>query len=303
MQQLARAVMRRDLALLREQASQEKPLSQTEPVKAATPTANGADRAEVPHDGLKLDEQPVDETVKPEPNVAPPAPMMEPITEPAVEEQNSTGDLLDTDMAMSGDGAAPEATPAEALPPQEAPQDESKPPDSGLQVKTDHDEMEDLFGDGGDATDDDKAPDTANISDARDLDSLFNDPVSAGGAVGSGEENTDFASGFDFGSFNASLDNNAADTDNLEGLLPGLQDYANTQPVTTEPDFEALFAPDPTFDSQNANMNGQPQDNGEQHDSTFDDFNFAQFTGGDYGNGNEGNGGNVNDEDFDFNFE
>nr|OQO22460.1 hypothetical protein B0A51_11602 [Rachicladosporium sp. CCFEE 5018] len=93
----------------------------------------------------------------------------------------------------------------------------------------------------------DAPPDTATMSVNADLDSLFNDPLSADGQ-GSGPGTTfdDDINGngdFDFASFNDSINNGAEqdenDGDNISALLPGLQDYADGS--TAEPDFGAIF--------------------------------------------------------------
>lgn len=134
-----------------------------------------------------------------------------------------------------------------------------------------------------------KAPDTAT----GDLDSLFNDPISAEGASSSNafsfEQNN--SNELDFSSFGAGFDSAGADNDNISSLLPGLEDYANTQTNAGAEleDFSAFF---------NSGDDGQNQaDNGEQRDTTFDDLmdlaNFEPMDGDD-------NGGNMNHADLDF---
>jgi hypothetical protein len=141
---------------------------------------------------------------------------------------------------------------------------------------------------------DDKPPDTGTYTN--DLDSLFGGPTSAGAGDGAdfNMDNPNDNSVFDFGSFGNDTENAATDNDNLSALLPGLQDYANTQPTGNgEPDFDALFSTDM---AGNADGNGN-----QQEDDTFADFmNFDDF-GADYTQG-KGEGEN-NDKDFDFNFD
>ena len=145
-------------------------------------------------------------------------------------------------------------------------------------------------------------PDTGTFSNTNDLESLFGAPTSAeaGDAPDFGidpNNNTEF----DFGSFGTNLDdhNNSADNDNISALLPGLQDYANTQPSGSgEPDFGALFSTDLPMASEDQG-DGQQRDGLEHRDSTFDDlFDLSDFNAGDMGEG----GGNEN-QDIDFSFD
>lgn len=136
-------------------------------------------------------------------------------------------------------------------------------------------------------TDDDQPPDTGTLSNNADLDSLFNDPISASGD----NPTTEFDSGgdFDFGAFNASLgDNNDDGDDSIAALLPGLQDYANNTNDSGEPDFDTLFAADgPATDEKGKdNGNNPPLD-------SFDDL-MADFDAGGYGG--------ENDDDLAFSF-
>nr|POF14131.1 hypothetical protein CFP56_03155 [Quercus suber] len=142
-------------------------------------------------------------------------------------------------------------------------------------------------------TDDDNPPDTGTFSNNADLDSLFNDPISAGGGGDNPPTDFDPNGDFDFGSFNASLgDNNHNndgndndDNDNISALLPGLQDYANNIHTSGQPDFDALFATDVPAGDDNGNNNPPG-------DSTFDDLmDFADF-----------NAGGENNDDLDLSF-
>lgn len=153
----------------------------------------------------------------------------------------------------------------------------------------------------------DKAPDTATFSNTGDLDSLFNDPASAGGMGGDSGDGPDFSTSadlnaeFDFGSFSAGLNADASnDNDNISSLLPGLQDYANENAGNDAPDFSSKFATDANANSnsqtQNTDANGGDQQNdAAQRDTAFDDFLDLTFDMS--GNENQ-NGGN----DFNFDF-
>lgn len=157
----------------------------------------------------------------------------------------------------------------------------------------------------GEQSAEEKAPDTATFSNTGDLDSLFNDATSAGGAGGEGGDEPDFSTSadlnaeFDFTSFNDASNSN--DNDNISALLPGLQDYAN-ETTGTEPDFSSFFTADPpnnlTDQSQNNNTDmGQQLIDTAQGDSTFDDIFDMTF---DMGGGNDGNQNGGNQFDFDF---
>lgn len=149
---------------------------------------------------------------------------------------------------------------------------------------------------------DDKAPDTATFSNTGDLDSLFNDATSAGGAGGDEPDfgtSADLNAEFDFTSFNDASNSN--DNDNISALLPGLQDYAN-ETTGTEPDFSSFFTADPpnNLNDQSQNNNtamGQQLIDTAQGDSTFDDIFDMTF---DMGGGNDGNQNGGTQFDFDF---
>lgn len=157
----------------------------------------------------------------------------------------------------------------------------------------------------GEQSADDKAPDTATFSNTGDLDSLFNDPTSAGGMGGDAGDEPDFSTSadlnaeFDFQSFNDASTSN--DNDNISALLPGLQDYANDT-AGAEPDFSSFFTADPapTMTDQTQNSNtamGQQQIDTAQGDSTFEDLFDLTF---DMSGGNDGNQNGGNDFNFDF---
>lgn len=154
----------------------------------------------------------------------------------------------------------------------------------------------------------DKAPDTATFSNTGDLDSLFNDPASAGGLGGDNGDAPDFSTSadlnaeFDFGSFTADLDANASnDNDNISALLPGLQDYANNT-ANVDQDFSSIFNTDatanPTDQTNNTGTGGtDDQTGGTQQDTAFDDFFDLTFDMNGDGAENQ-NGGNSFDFDF-----
>ena len=149
---------------------------------------------------------------------------------------------------------------------------------------------------------DDKAPDTATFSNTGDLDSLFNDATSAGGAGGDEPDfgtSADLNAEFDFTSFNDASNSN--DNDNISALLPGLQDYAN-ETTGTEPDFSSFFTADPPNNLNDQSQNndtamGQQLIDTAQGDSTFDDIFDMTF---DMGGGNDGNQNGGTQFDFDF---
>ena len=154
----------------------------------------------------------------------------------------------------------------------------------------------------GEQSADDKAPDTATFSNTGDLDSLFNDTTSAGGAGGDEPDfstSADLNAEFDFTSFNDASNSN--DNDNISALLPGLQDYAN-ETTGTEPDFSSLFTADPpnnlTEQSQNNNTGmGQQLVDTAQGGGTFDDIFDMTF---DMGGGTDENQNGGAQFDFDF---
>lgn len=140
-----------------------------------------------------------------------------------------------------------------------------------------------------------KAPDTAT----GDLDSLFNDPISAEDAAAADAFSFDQnnSNEIDFGSFGAGFDSTGADNDNISSLLPGLEDYANTQTNAAADvmDFSSFFNTDDN--GQNTGMD--QQGSGKQRDTTFDDLmDLANFDGMD-GDDNNNNSNNHN-ADLDF---
>ena len=123
---------------------------------------------------------------------------------------------------------------------------------------------------------------------------------------------------FDFGlptTDSQNLNNDLLDNDNISALLPGLQDYANTQPDdeggvggTDDPDFDAIFG---DGDGGLGEMGEENGDGGVDGMESFLDFDFAADfaggegeTGGGDGTGETGAGNlNAGDEEDFFKFD
>ncbi|KAK5136962.1 hypothetical protein LTR08_001469 [Meristemomyces frigidus] len=300
--QLAKAVMRRDLVTCREKAS---PLPSN--AVAHNPSMSGLAKTKVdaainskptnPDQGSSLEGfvKPKPSEVKVHPTGTSPRGDDVEKLEPEQTDQSVDQRVDMTQLVVeSGPSTAPE-------------EDNSQASDPALQVDTKKNAKADLMDDIQLAPEDDQAPGTGTYSNNADLDSLFNDPTSAVDAVNAAaapdfDMGADAAASFDFDHFNTNLDNAAADNDNISALLPGLQDYANTQPVgSAEPDFAALFATEAPVNGVGEEA-GDLQGSGEHRDSTFDDLmDFNDFNAGDYaGNEEDGSGG---DQGFDFTFD
>ena len=298
--QLAKLVMRRDLAICRERSGQPNSIqvngttsnnevAKQELADSKPATSSGSKQTPSEEDVAMHDAQPS------QPSSPERLPDKVDATEHvASEEQLKQDGNFDDQPAASNDQIqAPQ--PEDAI--------NEKPSESTLQIDT-QPKPKESTGEGDQQPDEEIPPDTGTFSNTNDLDSLFGGPVSAG----PGEAPTDFnmdssnIDEFDFISFGNNGDNNnAADNDNISSLLPGLQDYANTQPNSSgEPDFDALFSTDMPMGGQQGNATTET---GDHRDSTFDDLmNFADFNEGDFAAGNGGSGGNVNQE-FDFSFD
>ncbi|EMC98206.1 hypothetical protein BAUCODRAFT_155413 [Baudoinia panamericana UAMH 10762] len=301
--QLARTVMRRDLARCRDSSGEHflKPSVNTaaEPRgsdrgRADTEATNGTshvDATEIPDAHMSdaaLDQA---ETVE-QPEAEPANP-----SEGSIEQDTEAARSLEESMKR----AATISTNVQQAPPasydgiadshsmSEVPTEGDKPADNVFELDTTAPDVQASS----DATDE-IAPDTANISDTRDLDSLFNDSASAGPATGDFDMGTNDAAEFDFSTFNASLDGNTADNDDsISSLLPGLQDYANTQPNTSDADLDALFTSAPSASGLD----------GPQHDTTFDDImDFSNFNADDLPASGEGQARTQDDLNFDLDF-
>lgn len=291
MQQFAKVVVRRDLAVARSSKSGRG--AATQPVEATpavtansnVPEPTAAQPSEAKPDIVDMTESdpPQPETTK-EPEQLP---VTSPKKRPSPSHEDGSSEEPATKKQATGDEKPATTEPQTA--------------DTKLELNTNPTDQI-----GGEQSADDKAPDTATFSNTGDLDSLFNDATSAGGMGGDGGDEPDFSTSadlnaeFDFQSFN---DTSAAnDNDNISALLPGLQDYANDT-TGTEPDFSSFFTADPANNladqSQNTNSAmGQQLIDTAQGDSTFDDIFDMTFDMSGGNDGNQNNGGN----DFNFDF-
>jgi hypothetical protein len=290
--------MRRDLAGLREESNPQK----SEPAKLGvipkiTASENDAPVVQEPDVLAKpADSEPAVVEVEAEAEAKPFTPEVK--VDPVVDnpDPEPEPDLLDVfEDHLNAEQKAESPPAAEKLAPAET-ETEPNAPDTALQLDTKTEKPEESAEKSAAQSEDEKPPDTANTSEGRDLESLFNDPMSAGGAAV--DDNPDFTAGFDFGTFNAGLNDNTGDNNDLSSLLPGVQDYASMQPSgTDQPDFDALFAADVPMG----------EDSQQQHQSeqqSFDDLlNFGDFGAGDFSGGGEADGNNNNNQDFDFNFD
>jgi hypothetical protein len=293
--------MRRDLAIARERANPQKPKPAT--AVSAEPVAPSKDDAPPSLPAVL-------ETVATQ---TPPQTDDPVLTEEAAAtkaEEHVTGQ--DGEVTSSNTNAAqtesdekpPSPIATEQQQPPTQPEITTKSPDPPLQLDTNPASTNIPPSKSGPSSEnEDQPPDTAATND---LESLFNDPMSAGGnladTTNAEEDPSDFTAGFDFGSFdNTGLnDNTTGDDDNdLSSLLPGVQDYANMQPTgTDQPDFDALFA----ADGDVAMGDGDGQGQSAEQQSFEDLLNFGDFGTGDFTTGGEQGEGN-NNQDFDFNFD
>lgn len=271
-------VMRRDLAACKERSGQlTRDPAPTQPITTDTRMDTTEDQQQEPD--AKPDAVPVTEPEQP-------APMEDVVMEdakPAVPEVKTPQDSNPTEQpSEQSDDAKPQQPSKTDLDPVG---DDAKTADTDLHIDT---KAVNKVDPEGKSNDDEKAPDTAAETN-NDLDSLFNDDtMSAGGmAADAGDYNFDQDGGnIDFGDF-AIGNNDGADNDNISSLLPGLEDYANTQ--SNEVDLDQLF----NLNSNDDNgMNAQGA--GEQGDS-FEDL-LAGFDGDVV---DENPNGTAN-QDFDF---
>ena len=310
--QLARAVMQRDLAVCR---AKERPSPSTAVVSVIRST-NEVTKTDLHSDaeinidmkdgvavqttthsrGVSVESPPKSESGKVE---------VQPAEDP--DEKHNVEMLEAEPMLQSVDQNADDVKPTVDLGPSIEPrEDSSRTSEPALLVDTKTDARLYPTLDSHSAHPDDEAPDTGTYSNTADLDSLFNDPTSAVDAVDSAEApsfdmDAGTSASFDFDSFNSNIDTIATDNDSISALLPGLEDYANTQPVgSAESNVNALFATDVPVDGLSGEGGDMPG-SGEQHDSTFDDLmDFNDFNTGDYaGSGEDGTSNNQ----FDFAFE
>lgn len=274
-QQLAKLVMRRDLAVCQERSGVVKPTQTTGASAPSTaerqqdssqPTNSSSAEAEVKTDA--------DTTMQ---DVPPTEPTQDAeMTDAKAEKSEDEQSRIDATSTDTKAGKPPEEPTAQP----DTTQTDSKPADTALQIDTKPTTAE------ASQNPDDQPPDTGTFTN--DLESLFGGPTSAG-PVDGGDFNNNTE--FDFGSFGA---NGGENDDNITSLLPGLQDYANNQSPTHASDFDKIF-----------DLESVPIDpNQTQNDNTFDDLlDFEDFTGGDYGGGDGGNGHGGGDGDFNFDFD
>lgn len=285
MQQFAKVVIRRDLAVARSSSSE----VATKAVEA--PPAVIAEPTAPENSATQSGEATTDVTDMTEPDAPQPETTKEAEEPPAASPKKRSSPSHE-------DGSVEEpATKKQAVGDEVPATSEPQTSDTKLELNTNTNEQA-----SGEQSADDKAPDTATFSNTGDLDSLFNDTTSAGGAGGDEPDfstSADLNAEFDFASFNDASNSN--DNDNISALLPGLQDYAN-ETTGTEPDFSSFFTADPpnnlTDQSQNNNTAmGQQLIDTAQGDSTFDDIFDMTF---DMGGGTDGNQNGGAQFDFDF---
>lgn len=270
---MAKLVMRRDLAVCRERAGI------SVPSKVETASADTSEDASVEQLKAESQGQDIDSKV----DVS-----MTDVEPEKTEQPEETDDVNDEEGKSSGETAAIEKAEPERPSAEETGTKAEDPP---LQIDTDAKPDENKPQQG----EEDAQPDTGTFSNVNDFDSLFGGPTSAGPMDSAGFNTDDNGNAdFDFDSFG---NNNAGDNDNLSNLLPGLQDYANTQAGGSgDTDFDALFS---------TGMSGGNDGSGENRDTTFDDLmNFTDFDTGNFGGDGEGSKNGTNDNgDFDFNFD
>ncbi|KAM3422629.1 hypothetical protein BST61_g118 [Cercospora zeina] len=285
--QLAQLVLRRDLALLRERQG-----IPTEPPATAV-------QQPVPEpQSVALSNQQQPETQPEAEKVAIRGPPADDVTmedsqpEQQLSEAMTTKvetEAMETDQKPQPEAELPELTTKPEAPVQTIttapPQNDAKPAISSLQVDTAPSKP---------SGEEQKAPHTAKESINNDVDSLFGggDNANDGENEFSFDENATGEIDFgDFGNFNG--DN--GDNDNISSLLPGLEDYANTQSNNTssaELDLNAFFT------NTNEQNNTAPSAGGDEaRDTTFDDLmDLANFDGN---MGDENNNNSTADLDFD----
>ena len=284
--------MRRDLALCRERAGVSKHLQ----INGAESSGGLVKREDIAQPEVVQPVEPnqnapVEDIVMQDSEPSQPVDLDKPEVEQSLDSKDRNDPSKPDDVSVEHI-AEPRSSP-EAAQADEEPSDPTLLIDTQLQNNTGNAEAS--------QAEEDVSPDTGTFSNTNDLESLFGAPTSAeaGDAPDFGidpNSNTQF----DFGSFGTNLDNSAGDNDNdnIAALLPGLQDYANTQPSGSgEPDFDALFSIDLPMSTD-----GQ-QTSDERRDTTFDDLmDFADFNAGDFAAGAGGNTSNDN-QDFDFSFD
>lgn len=284
-------MLRRDLAIARE--SEGKPTGSTAPVttgKALEPEEASAKTEPSRPKSPAPAEVPEPPAPKKEPSAPPKASADLKVEAPKSPKKRPSPNPEDEPPAKRQAVGDEKPTKADVKPAEEPAANAPEPP---LQIDT----QPPPAGDSGQVdSGEERPPDTGIFSNAGDLDSLFNDAGSAGGAGAGdsgGEQNLstgpDTGLDFDFATFNAGLEasnnENDNDNDNISALLPGLQDYANNS-AGGEPDFSAPFANDPLTSGDNG-QNGGGDGPEQQRDTTFDDL-MGDLTFTMDGDGNDG---------------
>ena len=276
--------MRRDLAICREQAqAQRREQTNDVAVKATSP---GED---VSHEQQTKKIESEKQAAPADPDVA--------MEDAKPDEPPPTGNSTTRDAAVSQEPSKAAAQEGSSQPQEGSVGIDDKPANSTSPLQVDTRSKDDKTA-GEEQTEEDREPDTATFTN--DLDSLFGGPTSAGpGDAPNFDIEPNGNAEFDFSDFSANIDNNVSENDNISSLLPGLEDYANTQPTGSgDTDFDALFSTDLPTDTDGQKVE-QPA-SAQHRDSTFDDQ-FMDFTDFD-GEFATGEGSNEN-QDIDFNFD
>ena len=275
MQQSAKVVIRRDLAVARSSSGSSSAEVATKAVEAAP--AASAEPTAPENSATQSGEATTDVIDTTEPDAPQPETTKEAEEPPAASPKKRPSPSHE-DGSVEEPAAKKQAV-GDEVPATSEPQTS----DTKLELNTDPTEQA-----SGEQSADDKAPDTATFSN-----------TGAGGDEPDFSTSADLNAEFDFTSFNDASNSN--DNDNISALLPGLQDYAN-ETTGTEPDFSSFFTADPpnnlTDQSQNNNTAmGQQLIDTAQGDSTFDDIFDMTF---DMGGGTDGNQNGGAQFDFDF---
>ncbi|CZT18732.1 uncharacterized protein RCC_04576 [Ramularia collo-cygni] len=291
--QMAALVMRRDLAVCREQSNTDSKAAPKVPSESLTTPKAVASTSNLGEVGLGKAEEIFKEDIAMQDQSHDPAPDFPVIEEkpvpPAAEVDQKPVTKPSPDAKPSPEDVSREAVPRAA---NGSSKEEGAPQHDGLSIETATAEQDSKVDS---KSGEEKAPDTAT----GDMDSLFNDPISAEDAAAANAFDFDQnnSNELDFGSFSAGFDSTGADNDNISSLLPGLEDYANTQQNAAADvmDFSSFFN---TGDGgQNTGLDQQAS--GEQRDTTFDDLmDLANFEGMDGDDSN--NNGNNHNADLDF---
>ncbi|KAK5167810.1 uncharacterized protein LTR77_007509 [Saxophila tyrrhenica] len=233
--QIAQFVLRRDLALCRERDGIPKTVP-TEDAAAAKPTVAETEQPKQPD--LAYESQEAEDVSMMDAETDAPA-HAEESTKPEPPEAMPSAEAPTDDTATT-------KPPDEPTTKTEPPSIDEKPSEPPLQIDTQNQPKESTTKPTEPAAED-KEPDTGTFSNPADLDSLFGGPTSAtiDNAPDFNLDSANDQGDFDF-SFGNDDNGNGADNENsLSALLPGLHDYANTQPGgNADQDFSALFGND-----------------------------------------------------------